>query len=179
MEPDIEKLKYPIGKFNRPEIISEEAIAGWIKSIEELPTLLKAAVFALNEEQLNTPYRPDGWTVRQVVHHVADSHMNSFIRFKLALTEENPTIKPYHEEKWAEMEDEKGFPIEPSLAIIENLHKRWVKMLKSMKSEDFNRTFFHPENKRTISLNENTALYAWHGKHHVAHITSLAERQMW
>jgi hypothetical protein len=139
---------------------------------------LRAAVAGLNEEQLNTPYRDGGWTVRQVIHHVPESHMNAYIRFKLALTEDDPTIKPYNEAAWAETADVRDTPVEVSLALLDNLHNRWVVLLKSMSDADFSKQFRHPE-LGVVPLVKNLALYAWHGKHHVAHITSLRERKQW
>ena len=133
---------------------------------------------ALSEARLDTPYRPGGWTVRQVVHHLPDSHLNSYVRFKLALTEDEPTIKPYYEDRWVELQEAKTAPIELSLALLDSLHKRWVLMLRSMKSEDWKRTFRHPD-LGVVSLEKNVALYSWHGRHHVAHITSLGERMGW
>jgi len=139
---------------------------------------LRAAVAGLNEEQLNTPYRDGGWTVRQVIHHVPESHMNAYIRFKLALTENEPTIKPYDEAAWAETADVRDTPIEVSLTLLDNLHKRWVVLLKSMSDADFAKQFRHPE-LGVVPLEKNLALYAWHGNHHAAHITSLRERKQW
>jgi DinB superfamily len=139
---------------------------------------LRAATAGLNEEQLNTPYRDGGWTVRQVIHHVPESHMNAYIRFKLALTESEPTIKPYDETAWAETADVRDTPLEVSLALLDNLHKRWVVLLKSMSEADFLKEFRHPE-LGVVPLEKNLALYAWHGKHHTAHITSLRERKLW
>jgi uncharacterized damage-inducible protein DinB len=139
---------------------------------------LRAAIAGLNEDQLNTPYREGGWTVRQVIHHVPESHMNAYIRFKLALTESEPTIKPYDETAWAETADVRDTPIEASLALLDNLHKRWVVLLKSMSDADFAKQFRHPE-LGVVPLEKNLALYAWHGKHHTAHITSLRERKQW
>ena len=176
---DIEQLRYPIGKLVRPEHISAEDLKKWIEEIGSIPAKLRAAVSRLTDEQLDTPYRPDGWTVRQVVHHMADSHMNSFIRFKLALTEDNPTIKPYEEAAWAELPDAKTAPIESSLEILDGLHKRWVLLLSNMSEEDLKRTFFHPGYKTTNSLAMSVNLYRWHGFHHLAHITGLIERSGW
>jgi hypothetical protein len=139
---------------------------------------LRAAIAGLNEEQLNTPYRDGGWTVRQVIHHVPESHMNAYIRFKLALTESEPTIKPYDEAAWAETADVRDTPIEVSLELLDNLHKRWVVLHKSMSEADFLKEFRHPE-LGVVPLEKNLALYAWHGKHHTAHITSLRERKLW
>lgn len=139
------------------------------------PARLKAAVAGLSAEQLDTPYRPGGWTVRQLVHHVPESHMNSYIRYKWALTEDEPTIKPYYEDRWAELSDARTSPIEPSLALLESLHQRWITLLRGLTEEDWKRTFRHPD-LGLIRLDQNAALYAWHGRHHVAHITSLRER---
>jgi DinB superfamily len=175
-EPTLEQLRYPIGTFQKPAEITQENINDWIADIEALPALLRKAVEGLTEEQLLLPYRPDGWTVRQTVNHVADSHANAFIRFKLALTEDVPTIKPYEEQLWAELEDGKNAPIEWSLVMLEMLHKRWVMLLKSMNSDQFERKFMHPQTKHINSLRTVTGMYSWHGKHHTAHITSLRER---
>ncbi len=176
---DLEQLRYPIGKAPRPEHISADDIKKWIDEIAALPAKLRLVVGRLNEEQLDTPYRPDGWTVRQVVHHMADSHMNSFIRFKLALTEDNPTVKPYEEAAWGELPDAKNFPVEPSLEILDGLHKRWVALLAGMSEDDLEKTFFHPGYKTTNSLAKTICLYHWHGFHHLAHITGLIERSGW
>jgi uncharacterized damage-inducible protein DinB len=176
METD---LRYPIGKFRRPEAAkSDDQRREFIAVIEQTPAHLASAVKNLKLEQLDTPYRPGGWTVRQLVHHVPDSHMNAYVRMKLALTEDVPTIKPYDEARWAELSDSKT-PIEPSLAILENLHKRWVLLLKSLTTSDWSRKYGHPEWSKPMSLDDTLALYAWHGKHHVAHITTLRERNSW
>jgi hypothetical protein len=172
----LEQLRYPIGVFKKPEIVTPEMLSGWISDIEALPAQLRAAVEGLTEEQLLLPYRPDGWTIRQTVNHTADSHANAFIRFKLALTEENPTIKPYEEQLWAELEDGKNAPIEWSLVMLEMIHKRWIMLLKSMTEEQFDRKFMHPETKHLNALRTVTGMYSWHGKHHTAHITSLRSR---
>ena len=150
----------------------------WIAEVAEAPAKLRVAVAGLSNEQLDTPYRDGGWTVRQVIHHVPESHMNAYIRFKLALTENEPTIKPYDEAAWAETPDVRETPIEVSLALLENLHTRWVVLLKSLSDADFRRQFRHPE-LGVVPLEKNLALYAWHGNHHVAHITSLRERKQW
>lgn len=176
---DIESLKYPIGKFKKPESVSESDIKNWIGDIESFPAQIRLATQDLYNPQLDTPYRPDGWTIRQVVHHCADSHMNSFIRFKLALTEENPTIKPYWEDRWAELADGKTMPIEPSIQLLESLHTRWIVLLKSLSENDFAKTFVHPEHGKVFTLAENTGIYAWHCKHHLAHITELKKREKW
>jgi len=139
---------------------------------------MRAAVTGLTEEQVDSPYRPGGWTVRQVVHHVPESHLNSYTRFKLAITEDEPTIKPYFEDRWAELDDARQAPIALSLDLLDALHGRWIWFLRSLKQEDFQRTFRHPE-IGVVSIDKNIALYAWHGQHHVAHITSLRKRMGW
>lgn len=169
------KLKYPVGRFVRPQNIAEADLAAWINDIEDLPERLAAAVNGLQEDRLETPYRPGGWTVRQVVHHLADSHMNSYIRFRLALTEDSPRIKPYREAAWAQLPDAKNSPIDVSLDLLRALHARWVVLLRSMPVEDFARTFEHPENG-PMRLDISTALYSWHGRHHLAHISSVVGR---
>jgi hypothetical protein len=168
--------RYPIGKFTWSSPNTREQRSQLIEDIAAAPQRMRKAVEGLTTEQLNTPYREGGWTVRQVVHHVPDSHMNSYIRFKLALTEHEPTIKPYDEAKWAELIDAKGSPIEPSLQLLEGLHHRWVMLLTSLSDEDVKKQFTHPE-LGLVSIDKYIALYAWHGKHHVAHITSLRERK--
>lgn len=165
-------LSYPIGRFSFPESTTGEQRREWIREVGETHTRLRAAVAGLSERQLNTPYRPGGWTARQVVHHLPDSHLNSYVRFKLALTEDTPTIKPYDEALWAKLPDTAATPIETSLVLLEGLHGRWVRLLESLNETDFSRAFRHPE-MGTIRLEQNLALYAWHGKHHVAHILSV------
>ena len=176
MEAD---LRYPIGKYHRPGELTSDQRLEFISAIEQTPQHLASALKNLSAGQLETPYRPGGWTVRQVVHHLPDSHMNAYVRTKLALTEDEPTIKPYDEARWAELPDGKTSPIEPSLAILENLHKRWVLLLKSLSAADWSRKYGHPEWTKPMSLDDTLALYAWHGKHHVAHITALRERNGW
>jgi uncharacterized damage-inducible protein DinB len=171
-------LQYPIGRFKLEGAPTEQEIGRAIDEIAQAPAKLRAAVEGLSSEQLDTPYRPGGWTVRQVVHHVPDSHLNSYCRFKLALTEDEPTIKAYHEDRWAELDDSRSAPIEVSLAMLESLHKRWVLLMKSLAPADFARTFRHPE-IGLVSLAKNVCLYGWHGRHHTAHITSLRERMGW
>ena len=149
-----------------------------IEEIASTPANLRSAVQGLSESQLQTPYRPEGWTVRQVVHHVPDSHMNSYVRFKLALTEDDPTIKTYAEDRWAELPDSKSTPIEVSLTMLDSLHDRWVRLLRSFTPEQWQRTFRHPD-LGPMSLEKALALYAWHGRHHVAHITELRKRMSW
>ena len=170
-------LRYPVGKFTWPEKISDQDRKAYIQQIEEAPAKLRAAVKGLTEEQIDTPYREGGWTVRQVVHHLPDSHLNAYIRFKLGLTENEPSIKPYDEKLWATLPDTK-LPIEPSLALFESLTKRFAALLKAMSPADFARAIKHPELGRVL-LDNYAAMYAWHGRHHVAHITSLRERNHW
>ena len=172
-------IRYPIGNFAYDGVATAEARQERINRIERTPSALRAAVRGLSEAQIETPYRPGGWTVRQVIHHVPDSHLNAFTRFKLALTEETPTIRPYDEARWAELGDVAGTPIEVSLRLLEALHERWVILLRSMRPADFGRTLFHPERNATMTLDELLALYAWHGPHHTAHITALRERAGW
>jgi uncharacterized damage-inducible protein DinB len=171
-------LRYPIGSFDLDDTPTDEQITQAINEIAEAPAKLRAAVEGLTSEQIETPYRPGGWTVRQVVHHVPDSHLNSYCRFKLALTEDEPTIKAYHEDRWAELGDVRAAPIEVSLALLESLHERWVLLLKSLAQPDFARTFRHPD-IGVVSLAQSACLYAWHGRHHVAHVTSLRKRMRW
>jgi uncharacterized damage-inducible protein DinB len=170
--------RFPIGKFAFEGTMSEQQRAQCLNDIEEAPALLRAAVTGLSDKQLDTPYRDGGWTVRQVVHHVPDSHMNAYVRFKLALTEDEPTIRPYREERWAELPEAKTAPIEMSLQLLANLHHRWVISLRNMKAEDWKKTYRHPE-LGVLGLEKVLALYAWHGKHHVAHVTVLKERMGW
>ena len=171
-------LQYPIGKLTWPEKMTDDVRRKCIQQIEETPTRLREAVKGLTEKQLDTPYREGGWTVRQVAHHLADSHANAYIRFKLALTEDEPTIKPYEQQLWAELVDAKNAPIEVSLLLLDSLHQRWVMMLKAMKPEDYARKFRHPE-MGVLDLNQYLAQYAWHGRHHVAHVAGLRERMGW
>ncbi len=173
----MEKLQYPIGKFTKPDAISPDDVSNWIVDIEQFPQVLKKLSASLTKEQLQWIYRPDGWSIKQVIHHCADSHMNSFIRFKLALTEDTPTIKPYDEAKWATLIDGTEDSIVASLQIIEGVHYRWVLLLKSLNKEDLKRHFMHPETKRMYSLEEATGLYAWHCNHHLAHIKQAIEQK--
>lgn len=173
-----EDLRYPIGKFQYEGVSTMEQRKKYIWNIAETPVKLREAVEGLNENQLNTPYRPGGWNVRQVVHHLPDSHMNSFTRFRLALTEEEPTIRPYYEDRWAELSDSRLAPVEYSLDLLEPLHRRWVFMLESLNDSDYQKTFRHPD-LGLMTLEKNLALYSWHGQHHVAQITSLRKRMDW
>ncbi|CAG9609965.1 YfiT family bacillithiol transferase [Pseudoneobacillus rhizosphaerae] len=170
-------LRYPVGHFKIEGEITTELISNWIAEIENAPRLLREAVRDLQDYQLNTPYRPGGWTVRQVVHHLPDSHLNSYIRLKLALTEEKPVIKPYKEDKWAELPDSK-LPVEVSLQLMEAIHSRWVSILNTLSPSELEKTFYHPESGEN-SIASMIALYAWHSRHHIAHITSLRNRLGW
>jgi hypothetical protein len=172
-------LRYPVGKYEPPARFTPEARRGFIEEIERAPRAFRAAVAKLNDAQLDTPYRPDGWTVRQVVHHLADSHMNAYVRFRLALTESTPTIKPYEESLWATLDDARRAPPEVSLQLLEALHDRWARLLRSMSDDDYTREFMHPEHERTISLDWTLGMYAWHCRHHAAHITRLRDRMGW
>lgn len=175
---DSSDLRYPVGKFTFPEAVSVDERGQYIAQIAETPSRLRTAVSGLSDPQLDTPYRPGGWTVRQVVHHVPDSHLNSYVRFRWALTEEEPTIKAYFEDRWAELPDARTAPVEVSLKLLECLHSRWVGLLRSLSEEQWKRTFRHPD-LGLISLEKNAALYAWHGRHHVAHVLNLRERMGW
>jgi uncharacterized damage-inducible protein DinB len=170
--------RFPIGKFHYEGQVSEQQKQAFLSDIAQTPANLRAAVRGLEESQLETPYRSGGWTVRQVVHHVPDSHMNAYVRFKLALTEDDPTIKPYAEDRWADLSDTKATPVEVSMTLLDSLHDRWVRLLRSLTSDDWKRTFRHPE-LGSMTLEKTLALYAWHGKHHVAHITELRKQMSW
>lgn len=176
-------LRYPIGKVSDQPFAgkeyNEEIKHALINDIKDCPALLEYAVLNLDEHQLNTPYREGGWTVKQVIHHVADSHMNAYMRFKLGLTEDSPVIKPYDEGAWANLSDTKNLPINISLTLLHALHLRLHELLKNITEEDWQKTVFHPEQKRTITLWSLLGIYAWHGKHHAAHITRLRERMGW
>lgn len=174
----LEQLRYPIGKMPNPQTFTQEEVQTWISDIEKLPKQLRDAVQNLTPEQLDTPYRPEGWTLRQVVHHVADSHINAICRLKLALTEENPTVRPYEEQLWAELPDYK-MDIEVSLVLIDSLHARFTSILRGLSWADFSRTFFHPGLGQSVKIGALTNMYSWHGQHHTAHITGLAMRNNW
>lgn len=170
--------RYPIGKFTFNDPSTEAQRSNFIDDIERTPAALRAAIKNLSPQQIETPYRDGGWTVRQVIHHVPESHMNAYIRFKLALTEDDPTIKPYMEDRWAGTPDVHSTPLEVSLALMEPLHDRWVRLLRSLQPGDWKRTFRHPE-MGSLSLEKTLALYSWHGQHHAAHITELRKRMGW
>lgn len=171
-------LRFPIGEFVEPSTAGPVEREVWIGQLEDLPRAVRAAVQELSPAQLDTPYRPGGWTVRQVVHHLPDSHFNAYNRFKLALTEEVPTVRPYDEARWAELPDSRQ-PVEVSLDLLEALHRRWVVLLRALEPPAWSRTFYHPGSRRTFTLERTLAMYAWHGRHHTAHVTSLRVRQGW
>jgi DinB superfamily len=173
-----EQLRYPIGRFRRPSEITRSDLQEWVECIEQLPFRLRAAVNGLDDAQLDTPYRPGGWTVRQLVHHIADSHINSYVRFRLALTEESPLIKPYDEKKWAALPDAQTGPVEFSLMLLEGLHVRWTSLLKSLTEAEWKSSFRHPE-MGPVSVETAAGLYAWHSRHHVEHINALRARTGW
>jgi uncharacterized damage-inducible protein DinB len=166
----LDQLRYPIGKFIYPETFDIDKTKSEIQTIKTFPSQLKAKVTMLSESQLDTPYRPEGWTIRQVVHHCADSHMNSIVRLKLMLTENNPVIKPYKENLWAELPDSKNYPIQASLNLLDGLHERWSQVLDNLSEDDYYRTYRHPEYNKEVTVYQYIALYAWHCKHHLAHI---------
>lgn len=174
----MEELRYPIGKFQSKDHYNPEEISQFIGKIEELPAKLRLAIIELNDEQLNTPYREGGWTVRQVVHHLADSHLNAYIRTKWMLTENTPLIKAYEEKLWAVTPETKASPF-VSLELISALHAKWIILLKEIIKTDLSRQFIHPETKRHVRLDQLMALYAWHGEHHLSHILSLKKRLGW
>lgn len=170
--------RYPIGRFQAPPSVSAEDRRAWIDQIDELPKMLHRAVEGLVDEQLDTRYREDGWTIRQVVHHVADSHLNAYARFRLSLTEDTPRIKPYLEARWAELADARLGPVDLSLELTAALHERWVYLLRAMSDEDWKRGYDHPQDGH-VPLSRALGIYAWHGRHHLAHISSVRERQGW
>ncbi len=172
---DIENLKYPIGRF-KYEPSGQEELEKQIERIASLPGKLRSVAEGLTEERLDTPYREGGWSLRQVIHHIPDSHMNAYIRFKLAVTEDNPIIKPYYEDRWAECDDARHGPVSVSLNLLESIHNRWVLFLNSLPEAAFNRTYHHPEQGKDYSLREVVSMYAWHGEHHLAHITEAEAR---
>ena len=176
---DLEKLKYPIGKFEFPTEFSSEYISDKIHEIESFPERLKNETIDLTDEQLDTPYRPGGWTVRQVIHHCAESHMNCYIRIKWALTENNPVIKPYDENLWSELPDNLNMPIEPTLILLEGLHFRLAYIMRNLSPSELEKSFIHPENNSEYRIKQLIGKYAWHGNHHLAHITTLKKYKNW
>jgi hypothetical protein len=175
---DIEQLKYPVGKLQLKESYTASEIVSLIAEIESLPSKLEAAIGGFSDKQFDTPYREEGWTIRQVIHHMADSHMNAYIRFKWALTEDTPLIKAYFEKTWAETPETSADPA-LSVALLKALHAKWIVLLGKLSSSDLSKSFIHPETKKVIPLDRLIATYAWHGKHHLAHIVSLKERMGW
>ena len=176
--PSTADLRYPIGRMQRASTLTPDARRTAIEAIAEAPAKLRKAVAGLNDAQLDTPYRPEGWTVRQLVHHVADSHINAFVRTRFALAEQNVTIVPYDEKAWAELPDMRAMPVDVSLDLLDALHQRWVYLLRAIKADEFRRSIQHPENG-PMTVDDLLTVYSWHGKHHVAHITALRERKGW
>ena len=179
MEPVLEQLRYPIGKFKGQESYTAEDLSAWISTIEALPLWFDHIIENLDAHQLDTPYRPGGWTMSQTIHHVADSHMNGFIRLKLALTEDKPVIKPYLEALWATTPEIQDIPVNVSITLLHSLHRRWASLLRNMKEDDWRRSYFHPEHQKEIPLWESTAMYAWHCRHHMEHLRALKDRMGW
>lgn len=175
----LEKMRYPIGKFIAPEHYSSKYLAEKTEEIASFPERLKAEVLHLSNDQLDTTYRENGWTVRQVIHHCAESHMNCFIRIKWALTEDKPTIKFYHEDRWSELHDNLTMPINPTLSLLEGLHFRLGYLMKNLSESDLEKSFIHPEHSKEFQIKEIIGLYAWHGNHHLAHVTELKNRKGW
>ena len=178
-EQEQQQLRYPIGEFEAPTNISKEHIESWISILEKFPIKLEALVKYLSKEQLDTPYRPEGWTVRQTIHHVSDSHHHSYNRFKWALTEDKPVIKAYFEARWAELFDTKTAPIQMSLEHIKAVHFKLVYLLKGLSEDDLNRSFIHPETNAEVPLKKNIGIYAWHSNHHFTHIENVLKRKNW
>lgn len=176
---ELEKLRYPIGKFECPKLISNSDLKSWISILEAFPNRLESLVENLNDTQLDTEYRPGGWTIRQVIHHISDSHHHSYTRFKWALTEDKPTIKAYFEDRWAELSDSKHGPIEMSLLHIKVIHEKLVYLLNTLTEDDLNRSFIHPETNSEVKLNFQVGNYAWHSNHHYAHIENLMKQKYW
>ncbi len=179
MEINLDELRYPIGHFKCPERITPSHVSDWIQALEEFPQKLEDLVKDLSEERLDTPYRPGGWTVRQVVHHLADSHHHSYTRFKWALTEKSPVIKAYEERDWADLFDARTAPLYLSLAYLKALHAKMVFLLKGIQTEDFHKVYIHPDGNVEVSVAENLGKYVWHGRHHYAHIEELIKRKGW
>lgn len=174
-----EDLRYPIGKARLPETVTQEHVEQWILALEEFPAQLEQLVAPLNDWQLDTPYREGGWTIRQVLHHLVDSHTNSYIRFKWALTEQEPVIKAYFEDRWAELADSREGPANLALDSLKALHAKWTYFLRTLDENQLQRCFIHPEGNKRVSLAENIGIYAWHGLHHYAHIERLLQRKGW
>ena len=179
MENNLEHLQYPVGRYQKPEGYTPGLKKEWIAVLQALPSWMDACIENLDEHQLEIPYRAGGWNIRQVVHHVADSHMNAYIRLRLALTEDNPTVKPYIESAWAELPDVATVPVNVSVTMLHAMHRRIVALLQAIAPEDWERTYYHPEHKRDFPLWEVVAMYAWHSRHHTEHIMQLRERMNW
>ncbi len=179
MENHMEHLKYPIGRYQKPEGATPQLQKEWIGVLQALPSWMDICIENLDEHQLHTPYREGGWTIQQVVHHVADSHLNAYIRLKLALTEDNPTVKPYDENAWAQLVDTKVVPVNISVTMLHAMHHRMVALLQHMPPSDWERTYYHPEHQRDFPVWEMVAMYAWHSRHHTEHIRQLRERMGW
>lgn len=175
----MENKQYPIGKYAMPTEISDAQLTEWIEVLETLPANLRAMTSEMDDTQLDTPYRPEGWSVRQVVHHLADSHHNSYIRFKWALTEDNPTIKPYDQDAWAHLPDLNDMPVEWSLRHLEVVHHKLVRLLKSLPQKELSKTFVHPDGNKTYTLKQNVGQYAWHSMHHYTHVANLVKEKGW
>ncbi len=169
-DEELEQLRYPIGRYHKPKDFDAQERAAWIQDIREFPSLIRGEVEGLEDADLQKQYRPKGWNIRQLVHHCADSHLNSQGRYRLALTEDHPTIRPYLEARWAELGDASSAPLQSSLILLEGLHMRWSQLLDSMSDADFEKTYYHPESKVDYNLHQTTALYSWHGRHHLEHI---------
>jgi hypothetical protein len=179
MEDNLEQLKYPIGRYQKPEGMTPELRKEWFAVLGALPSWMDACIENLDAAQLQVPYREGGWTIQQVIHHVADSHMNAYVRLKLALTEDNPTVKPYEEAAWAELPDTNLVPVNVSVTLLHALHRRMVSLLQNIQPADWERTFYHPDHKRSFPVWEVVALYAWHSRHHTEHIKQLRQRMNW
>jgi len=179
MEQTIEQLQYPIGKYEAPTAMTPELVKEWIAVLDALPSWMDACIENLDEEQLKVPYREGGWSTQQVIHHLADSHMNAYVRLKLALTEDTPIIKPYAEAAWAELIDTQKVPVNVSVTMLHAMHRRMVVLLQNISENDWHRSYFHPEHKRKFPIWEVVALYAWHSRHHTEHIRRLRERMNW
>jgi hypothetical protein len=179
MEKNLEQVRYPTGRYEQPEGYTKDQMQEWIDVLRALPSWMDVCIENLDEYQLQVPYREGGWTIQQVVHHLADSHANAYIRLKLALTEDNPTIKPYDENKWALLADVEATPVNVSVTMLHTLHRRMVALLEQLKAEDWLRTYFHPEHQRKFPVWELVAQYAWHSRHHMEHIRQLRERMSW
>jgi len=179
MVPDMEELRYPIGRYQRPTSYSPELIRESIATLQALPSWMDACIENLDSDQLEEPYREGGWNIRQVVHHVADSHMNAYVRFRLTVTEDTPTVKPYLENEWVKLPDVDLVPVNVSVTLLHALHRRMVSMLQHLPEEAWHRCYFHPQYQHTVPLWDAVALYAWHSRHHTAHITTLRERMGW